>query len=66
MSDTLFNGRRFRTLNVIDDFNRQALGIKTAFSLTSNRVIEYLDWLSLQKGYPLIGWIMGPKIFHKS
>ena len=33
MSDGLTNQRRFRTLNVIDDFNREILGIDVGMSL---------------------------------
>lgn len=53
MSDALSNGRRFRTLNVIDDCNREALGIKVGFSLTAQRVIEFLDQIALSRDYPL-------------
>ena len=33
MHDQLQNGRTFRLLNVIDDYNREALGIEVDFSL---------------------------------
>jgi putative transposase len=39
MSDALSNGRRFRTLNIIDDFNREALMIKAALSLPASYVM---------------------------
>ena len=35
MHDQLIFGRSFRLLNVIDDFNREALGIEIDFSLPS-------------------------------
>ena len=38
MSDTLANGRRFRTFNVVDDFNREALHIEIDTSITSERL----------------------------
>ena len=38
MSDALLNGRRFRTFNVVDDFNRQALHIEIDTSITSMRL----------------------------
>lgn len=54
MSDVLQSGRRFRTFNVIDDFNRQALAIEIDSSLTSNRVTRALDVITQSKGYPSI------------
>ena len=52
MSDALMNGRRFRTVNVIDDFNREALGIRAGFSLPAERVTEFLDEIAGMRGYP--------------
>jgi putative transposase len=52
MSDALMNGRRFRTVNVIDDSNREALGIKAGFSLPAERVTEFLDEIAERRGYP--------------
>lgn len=53
MSDALINGRRFRTVNVIDDCNREALGIKARLSLPTKYVIDFLDLIACQQGYPL-------------
>lgn len=52
MSDALTNGRRIRTANVIDDCNREALGILISFSLTSERITRWLDQIALSRGYP--------------
>lgn len=52
MSDALITGRRFRTANVIDDCNREALGILVSFSLTSQRITRWLDRIALTRGYP--------------
>ena len=52
MSDQLWNGRRFRTLNVIDDFNRKGLGIDVDFSLPADRVIRCLDQIIAWRGKP--------------
>ena len=37
MSDALKCGRKFRTFNVVDDFNRAALGIEIDLNLPSKR-----------------------------
>src|SRR5690606_9369038 len=46
MHDQLGDGRCFRLLNVIDDFNREALGIEIDFSLPAERVIRALEHIS--------------------
>ena len=43
MDDQLSDGRCIRLFNVIDDFNREALGIDVDFSLPLQRVIHSLD-----------------------
>jgi putative transposase len=43
MHDALGDGRSFRLLNVLDDFNREGLGIEADLSLPSARVIRALD-----------------------
>jgi putative transposase len=52
MQDSLSNGVNFRTLNVIDDFNREALLMTMDTSLTSKRVIRELDQLIAWRGAP--------------
>lgn len=52
MHDTLNNGVKFRTFNVIDDFNREALNITLGTSMTSHRVIRELDRLIEWRGKP--------------
>lgn len=52
MSDALIHGRRFRTMNVIDDCNREGLGIRAGFSLPAERVTEFLDEIAARRGYP--------------
>jgi putative transposase len=42
MHDRLDDGRAFRLFNVIDDFNREGLGIEVDFSLPAERVIRAL------------------------
>lgn len=52
MHDTLMNGRKFRVLNIIDDFNREALRVDPYFSINSKLVIKILDRLVLERGAP--------------
>ena len=52
MSDALSNGRAFRTLNVIDDFNREALWIEVDTSLPAERVVRVLEQLLDGRGQP--------------
>lgn len=52
MSDTLRDGRKLRTFNVIDDFNREGLGIEVGLSLPSLRVIRALEQIIEWRGKP--------------
>jgi putative transposase len=52
MLDALYDGRRFRTLNVLDDANRQALGIEVGTSIPSRRTIRMLEQLIEAYGQP--------------
>ncbi len=52
MSDALSTGRTFRTLNVIDDFNREALWIEVDTSLPAERVVRVLEQLLAWRGKP--------------
>jgi putative transposase len=52
MHDGLSDGRSFRLFNVIDDFNREGLGIEVDFSLPAERVIRSLDRIIEWRGKP--------------
>jgi putative transposase len=53
MSDSLVSGRAFRTLNILDDFNREAIWIDMDTSLPSEKVMRVLEML--------IDWCGRPK-----
>jgi putative transposase len=40
MHDALVCGRRFRTFNVVDDFNREALAIEIDLNIPAQRVVR--------------------------
>ena len=51
--DTLQNGRRIRTLNVVDDFTRESLAIEVDTSISGTRVARVLDRIAFERGaYP--------------
>jgi len=52
MSDQLGDGRHFRTFNVIDDYNREGLGIEVDLSLPSARVVRALEQIIEWRGKP--------------
>jgi len=43
MADQLADGCQIRTLNVVDDFNREGLGIEVDFSRPAERVVRSLN-----------------------
>ena len=53
MHDRLSDGRGYRMFNVIDDFNREGLGIEVDFSLPAERVIRSLEQIIEWRGQPL-------------
>ena len=52
MTDSLWDGTRFRLLNIMDDYNREALAIETDTSLPSLRLIRVLERLEETRGLP--------------
>ncbi len=52
MHDQLGDGRSFRLFNVLDDFNREGLGIEVDLSLPAGRVIRALEQIIEWRGTP--------------
>jgi len=52
MSDSLSSGRAIRTLNIMDDYNREALWIEVDTSLPAERVVRVLENLLLWRTAP--------------
>jgi putative transposase len=54
MADALGNGRRFRCLNIIDEFTRECMAIEVDHSLPALRVIASTELLrqELQRHVP--------------
>ncbi|RQX78614.1 transposase, partial [Burkholderia anthina] len=52
VSDGLAYGRRFRCLNVVDDYTRECLAIEVDTSLPGLRVQQVLDRLKEMRGLP--------------
>jgi putative transposase len=67
MADALATGRRFRTLNLVDEYTREALGIEVDTSLPGVRVVRVLEQLRQQGRKP--EWIVtdnGPEFTGKA
>lgn len=52
MEDRLENGRKVRILNIIDDFNREALLMQVEFSFPSPAVVEWVRQTIAWRGKP--------------
>ena len=52
MADQLWNGKSIRTLNIIDDFNREGLAIDVDFSLPAARVVRSPHQVIQWRGKP--------------
>ncbi|MNX83644.1 IS2 transposase TnpB [compost metagenome] len=50
--DSLSDGRRFRTLNIVDDFSRECVAIEVDFSLPGERVVRVLNDVAQWRGLP--------------
>jgi putative transposase len=52
VSDQLSNGRRFRVLNMVDDYSREVIGQLVSVSISGHRVARFLDQIADQRGLP--------------
>lgn len=52
MSDALSSGRKYRVLNVVDTLSREALISEVDTSLPATRVIQALEEIAIERGYP--------------
>ena len=52
MADSLADGRKIRILNVIDDFNREALLSEAGIGFPADRVVRSLEQLEQELGLP--------------
>jgi len=52
MSDSCCNGRKIRTLNIIDLYARECIKIEVGGSLPSKKVVDSLDELAYERGLP--------------
>jgi len=52
VSDSLYNGRRFRVLTIVDDLSRECPALEADHSLTGKRVTRVLDRIALTRGLP--------------
>ena len=48
----MYHGSRFRTFNILDDFNREVLAIEVDTSLRAERVIRVLERLKVERELP--------------
>ena len=52
MHDSLYCGKRFRTLNALNEGTRECLAIEVDTSLPAERVVRALEQLKLERGLP--------------
>ena len=67
VSDQLGNGRRFRVLNVVDEFSREMVGQLVSTSISGQQVARFLDELGESRSLPpMIVCDNGPEFTSKA
>lgn len=67
VSDSLYSGRRFRVLTVVDNFSRECPVLEVDHSLTGQRVTRVLDRIALTRGLPEVITVdNGPEFISKA
>jgi putative transposase len=52
VADSLFDGRRFRALTIVDNFSRECLAIEAGQSITGKEVSAVVERLVMERGVP--------------
>jgi len=50
--DSLANGRRIKSLTMVDDFTKECLDIRVAMGISGEQVVRTLDGIAAFRGYP--------------
>jgi putative transposase len=67
VSDSLWNGRRFRVLTIVDDLTRECPALEVDHSLPGQRVTRVLDRLAATRGLPAVITVdNGPEFISKA
>ncbi len=67
VSDQLATGRRFRVLNIVDDFSRECVGQLVDVSISGARMTRYLEEVCSRRGQPsIIVCDNGPELTRKA
>lgn len=66
VADSIWSGRRFRVLTIVDDFTKECPALEADHSLPGKRVTRVLDRLALTRGLPeMITVDNGPEFISK-
>lgn len=52
VADQLSDGRRFRVLNIVDDYSRECIGQYIDTSISGEMVSRVLEWIAQERGLP--------------